>query len=298
MSATEKADDQEQQRRAAGLSEFAGRLLQQLNISAWFPAAFLVSGLAVLLQMRRQPDSDDVVEAVRALSEVSFGTIVVLLLSLLLAALLIQAFSFEAIRALEGYWGSTTLATWVTRRRVARHLAKVRGLEKRRRDLIERMEAKAPKDRAADMAVVDALATRSEGYPAPQRLLPTMLGNTLRSYEDRVDANHYARLESLVIENAERLSEGLLDDHDHRRARLDMYCSMTLVSAGLALAGLLVLEGTEARVEAFTAFAAASWMSYRAANASAHAYGIVLCAIDRRLADARQTREQMPAASY
>jgi hypothetical protein len=87
-----------------GLSQFISKVLDQLSLSAWLPAAMLVGCTAILLQLRSQGNFD-VGAAVVALTAKPLGILVVLLFSVVLAAMVSQAFSFGAIRFLEGYWG-------------------------------------------------------------------------------------------------------------------------------------------------------------------------------------------------
>lgn len=87
-----------------GLSQFMAKVLDQLSLSAWLPAAMLVGCTAIVLQLRSQRNFD-VGAAVLALTAKPLGIIVVLLFALVLAAMVSQAFSFGAIRFLEGYWG-------------------------------------------------------------------------------------------------------------------------------------------------------------------------------------------------
>ena len=89
---------------AAGVSQFLARIFEQLSLSSWLPAAMLVGNLAVLLQMRSQ-QSTGVIAAVKGLSE-PLGVVVALLFALVLATIVLQAFEFELIRALEGYFDS------------------------------------------------------------------------------------------------------------------------------------------------------------------------------------------------
>jgi hypothetical protein len=65
----------------------------------------LVGSLVVLLQLHAQDDRN-LVSAVRKLIEQPFGLIVLALSALVLATLITQAFEFEVIRVLEGYWGN------------------------------------------------------------------------------------------------------------------------------------------------------------------------------------------------
>lgn len=87
------------------LSEFVAKVLNQLSLSAWLPAAFFVISLAVLLTFREQ-QSLDLVAVLESLQDprTQLTLLVTAIPGLVVATLVTQAFSFEAIRALEGYW--------------------------------------------------------------------------------------------------------------------------------------------------------------------------------------------------
>src|ERR1700760_3896342 len=87
----------------SGISAFVARVLDQLSLSAWLPAAVLTAGVAVLLQFRSDK-SADVLAAVRALTADPVRVLVLIIPLLVIATVVTQAFSFEAIRTLEGYW--------------------------------------------------------------------------------------------------------------------------------------------------------------------------------------------------
>jgi hypothetical protein len=122
---------------AEGLSAFLGRVLNQLSLSAWFPAAMLVGSLAVLLQLRAEPDRD-VVKAVTRLASEPLGLLILLLFALVLATIITQAFEFEVIRLLEGYWGDSLVAKSISRPFVARQRYKLNQLPRRRAELMLR----------------------------------------------------------------------------------------------------------------------------------------------------------------
>ena len=86
-----------------GIPAFLGRVLNQLSLSAWLPAAMLVGSLAVLLQLRTQQNRN-LVEAATGLVNRPLGLLILLLFALILATMVTQAFEFEVIRLLEGYW--------------------------------------------------------------------------------------------------------------------------------------------------------------------------------------------------
>lgn len=63
-------------------------------------------------------------------------------------------------------------------------------------------------------------------YPKPGRMLPTRLGNVLRTHEDQTQRQ---RVETFVLEIYELLPQTLRVQHDEQRNRLDLYCSMIFV---------------------------------------------------------------------
>jgi hypothetical protein len=90
---------------AEGISAFLGRLLDQLSLSAWLPAAMLVGSLSVLLELHAQRNGN-VAEAATNLVNKPLGLLIVVIFALVLATMVTQAFEFEVIRLLEGYWGN------------------------------------------------------------------------------------------------------------------------------------------------------------------------------------------------
>lgn len=111
-------------------SQFLGKVFDQLSLSSWMPAAMLVGNAAVLIQVNSQSRLD-LGAAIIALTDKPFGIIVVLLFSVVLAAILTQAFQFEAIRLLEGYWSPGFIRSAVTRISVRRHARRLRRLRER-----------------------------------------------------------------------------------------------------------------------------------------------------------------------
>jgi hypothetical protein len=120
-----------------GISAFLGRLLNQLSLSAWLPAAMLVGSLAVLLQLHAQ-HNHDVVEAVTKLVNRPLGLLVLLLFALLLATMVTQAFEFEVIRLLEGYWGNSLITKGIAHLLVNRQRRKRDRLLRKRDQLTVR----------------------------------------------------------------------------------------------------------------------------------------------------------------
>jgi hypothetical protein len=65
----------------AGFSSFIGKVLDQLSLSAWLPAAMLVGNLALLLQLNQDKDFN-IERAVQSLAAKPLGTVIILVFSL------------------------------------------------------------------------------------------------------------------------------------------------------------------------------------------------------------------------
>lgn len=133
----------------------------------------------------------------------------------------------------------------------------------------------------------EELVSRIKEYPQIHRMLPTRLGNTLRSVEDPLTRRITGGLEGLIQRNYDQIPEKLQSQHDQYRARLDMYCILVFVFLLLAILGPLAIVrdirspwpgGT-----VFLLYCTLSWVSYEAAVASARGYGSVLRAVVERL---------------
>ena len=130
-----------------------------------------------------------------------------------------------------------------------------------------------------------ALSIRLKAFPNDgSRLLPTRLGNTMRSFEERLQGHSEgAKMRGYLYAHLHAIPPMLMNEHDRYRNRLDMYAVMTLLCAVLtplnfvALLGILPLN-----VVASTsgAFALLSYFSYRGAISAALDYGPILLAID------------------
>jgi hypothetical protein len=127
-----------------GLSEFFAKVLNQLLLSSWLPAAAVVVGGVYVLALRQELDNPTqcedgcswatgLVGAAARLADLSVGGAVVLLILIIVATMLTQAFTFEAIRFLEGYWGANRIMRMCGKGGVAFH-------ERRRRRLSDRQQ--------------------------------------------------------------------------------------------------------------------------------------------------------------
>jgi hypothetical protein len=110
------------------LSQFVARVLTQLSLSAWLPSAALVLSLAFIVEWGEAADAagssasawTTISAALGQLAKISIGGALLLFVAVVVLTIFTQAFSFEAIRVVEGYWGTAgplgTYASWRCRR--------------------------------------------------------------------------------------------------------------------------------------------------------------------------------------
>ena len=275
-------------------------------------------------------------DALTRMSAIGIGGAVLLVIAVVVVTILTQAFSFEAIRVLEGYWGTTDAVESIARWRASRHRGHKGKLDRRRRKLTEdawavakakiiemedgrrqnglrpdltpimigRLEARVlktfpvgrltPKQlervRRYDwqrQAPAELLRRRVNvgkqlnDFPRPERTLPTRLGNILRAHEDQIE---HEPVESFIQDVFDELPRSLQKDHDEQRNRLELYCSMVFVVALSGIVGIARFTPQHWPYATGSATAATGgiWIMYRAALATARAYGQLLVAIARR----------------
>ena len=125
------------------ISQFVARVLDQLSLSAWLPAAALlllldfIVQLGVALDARGKGSAWVVGDALTRMSAIGIGGAVLLVIAVVVVTILTQAFSFEAIRVLEGYWGTTNAVESIAQWRASRHRSRKGKLDRRRRKLTE-----------------------------------------------------------------------------------------------------------------------------------------------------------------
>jgi hypothetical protein len=195
-----------------GVSAFIARVLDQLALSAWLPAAFLTASMAVLLEFR-SAKSANLLRAVQALTAQPLQVLVVMIPLLVIATVVTQAFSFECIRILEGYWGSSRLTDFARRPMVWLHLRKRQSINNRlRREYRRAVRAAMPEMlmNGISFPVVKAIEARvSPGQPQPD--LTDEQNEELRATDWRTwsDAWRLARIGNLT-RGAERYPDAYL----------------------------------------------------------------------------------------
>jgi hypothetical protein len=120
-----------------GVSAFIAKVLNQLSLSAWLPAAVFAASVTMLAQFRSQK-SLSVGHALKAITDHPGPILILILPVLVLTTMLTQAFSFGAIRALEGYWMRRGPMAWSRSLMIRRHAGRRDRLEKRRAKLAKK----------------------------------------------------------------------------------------------------------------------------------------------------------------
>lgn len=144
-SVTGDSDSDRSESAREGLSAFVARVLDQLALSAWLPAAFLAAGVAILLEFHSQK-SASTLNAVGRLTTNPGQVLVIIVPLLVIATVVTQAFSFEFIRALEGYWPRRGPIGIIARAMTHRHLRKKHAVIKRQNaESAEAFRAALPK---------------------------------------------------------------------------------------------------------------------------------------------------------
>lgn len=159
----------------SGLSQLVARILAQLSLSAWLPAAALVLLTSLLLKLgeilneyrqavvkaapNQVPSPPSIgewfAEGIRRMGTVDVPQLLLMAVAVVVLTMLTQAFAFEAIRVLEGYWSPFFAVEWIANGCCLYFRERLRIVRRRERILIrsawtsaERVMRKMLKERA------------------------------------------------------------------------------------------------------------------------------------------------------
>lgn len=322
----EQAGDAPAPAEPEGLSAFVARVLNQLSLSAWLPGAFFIVTSACIWWFRTR--GAVTLSGLGAYVQANWVPVLVLALpSLVVATLLTQAFSFEAIRSLEGYWRTRGPESLMRNIGITWQAYRQQSLEKRLRRMVAKAFRKARPRLLAhgiDAAALLAVQADFDGDPRPtgftkkqtknaaalhiswltdcdpraaatiqrvqrdlaefpqySRVMPTRLGNVLRTAEDRL-RNLNGDLEGFVMAHRAVVPTRVLEHHDQFRTRLDMYCTLVFVAVAVAVLSVLAMWTLPmiGRILIPLVLLIMAWVSYRAAVSSARGYATILGQID------------------
>ena len=118
-----------------GISAFATRVANKLTLSTWLPAALFALSVDVLLQFRNAG-------AVNASSAAkAFDPVQVLIVAIplfVIVAAMTNAFSFEMIRTLEGYWRGRGIVSLARMLMIQKHARRKKAITARRHKVFEK----------------------------------------------------------------------------------------------------------------------------------------------------------------
>jgi hypothetical protein len=249
----------------------------RFNIVSLLPNASLVLfGLALIASgaPRQTPSLDKLLAAVDNLSA---ARVAAMLAFVLIVSLILHPFQFSLVQLLEGYWDATGLG------RALGALGK--ELHRRRRQRLEFLvqQASEEDDEEEEEEVEEVRwegKQAAEGlrqYPDQTRLLPTMLGNTLRAAEDEAGARYGLPTIAAMPRLYPYLSDRFAAVYVDRRNQLDVAArfSAVLMLATALSAAMLWANGGWWRILPFGT-AMLAWVSYQAAVRAAANYGQAL----------------------
>lgn len=211
------------------LSQLVARILEQLALSAWLPAAALtllvtfIMRVGDVLENPNTPTSEEkpvplnpgavISSALEQMANISIGGAVLLVMTVVVVTMVTQAFTFESIRLLEGYWGVWRPVERVAQAR-AKHWRNVRKrLVKRQRRLTKRAWKKAKLRIAAEDDYTKDMV-RALGAQVVEGEAPLTLNDAQVALVDSTDWWHYApsdlRRRAVNVEKA-------LDDFPHSK---------------------------------------------------------------------------------
>lgn len=324
-------DDARPEKLSETISQFVARVLGQLSLFAWLPAAALVLALTFVVKLNSVLDNkvkpkdagDAIGRAFDAMTAIGFSGVLLLFSIVIVLTVLTQVFAFDAILTLQGYWGTLRVVEWIAKYRCEHFRSQCADLCTRRAKLSEEAQSSArsqikswyseaiarqvasdeldhagrilaekgvPPDLLNRYAPPDLLRrlanvnTRLHDFPhadSPRlsRIMPTRLGNVLRSYVDQLESEEVGQAFILGIYG--RLPPHLRAQHDEWRVRLNLYCSMffVVVLTTAATAALFAPQHWRYAISAAGVGIVAMWLVYRGAIATARYYGLLLLSI-------------------
>lgn len=192
------------------------------------------------------------------------GEWVMLFLGVIIAALLLQPLQRHLVRWLEGYPLTRGVGLLLGRPLITRW----RRRWERLNDVQQRVDP-----RPEDLPVMIEAAARLARLPrAPERLMPTGLGNTLRAAEDRPAETYGIDTVAAWPELYAVLPERTASLVDDARDQLDTTCRMTAAFAMMGVLSAVILPFSRWTFLAL-AFLLASALTYRSAISAAESYG-------------------------
>lgn len=250
-------------------SDLAGRTTADLDarfrVTQLLPILLLAFVLGALVLAGAPGQPPDLQRVGNRINDGDWSAPAAIVVISVLLALVLRPFQTQVVRLLEGYWGPGTTRATATKYLQLSQLA-------RREKIESQLQRVGP-------SVQSQLEYQLRWFPDPERLLPTRLGNILRSIEDNAGQRYGLNTIATWSRLYPLLSEVLRSQVDKAR---DEYDTSARLSAGLGIvagvaAVMLLPNGGWWRI-APALLLSLSYMSYRAACAAARYYGTTVYA--------------------
>ena len=235
---------------------------RRFNLVNLVPSMALILFVAVLIRSGAATGSPNPAELLKSTSW-TVANLAATTLAVVVGSLLFEPFQIGLVKLFEGYWGDSSLARALRDIGVEFHLRRFQVLK------------------AVDNGVVPAISLQREAaaeglrlYPLERdRLMPTRLGNVLRSAEDRAGQRYGLQTVTMWPLLYPSVSASLTEALDGLRDQLDVavrLCVMLLVAA-IVSAAMLATDGWWLGVPVAAVLLA--WLAYRSAIRTGVAYG-------------------------
>jgi hypothetical protein len=287
------------------------RIGRYFAIVSMIPSLFLVLWVYLLVASGSLTGTPTWHKVEVAISDWSLGKVAWVVLATLAVAVVLHPLQFVTTQLLEGYWGTTSLAIAAMKIRIVHHRKRQRDLRSQAganrrawigacKDLLgidpEKDPEKDPvlmkrisnfiKSKPGDSLMLYLVAEESarsqnaRAYPSDAtRILPTQLGNVLRSFEDAAGSQY--GLSSLTISPhlhllaPPRHLEYLVDAREDMDSAIRI-CTVGLIATILTV-GLLLTDGFWLLWAILPYFI--SYLAYKGAVSAAQGYGSVIASV-------------------
>lgn len=241
----------------AGTGQAIGRYF---SVVSMVPSTLLVIYVFLLVSSGAWSGYPEWRAAVQSLTDLGIGSVATLLVGGVALGLLIHPIQTSIVQFFEGYWGASDLARYARSARIAHH--------QRRFEIIERKDVEEDNQEARRLR---------NSYPEKlDWVMPTRLGNVLRSYEMRVGRQY--GLEALTILPHMALVARTVDVRylDDQRAQLDLAVRLSFTALLACTLSVVFLwrDGLWLLV-AMVPYGFA-YLAYRGAIVTAHEYGMAM----------------------
>jgi hypothetical protein len=252
----------------------------RFSIVSVFPAALVVFDVFVLVQSGAFSGRPDIHALIVQSKHLGAGTILLLALSVFVLGLMLQPFQLAMVRLLEGYWGASRPATFIFNRVAAPRrrwfatqlqlsrlqIAEPKPVSGQRIDGYHE-ELREFRKRQRKKARADAVRLR---YPRTvDRVLPTALGNALRSFEDTAGQRYGLETIPAFRRLYPLMSNSLSKSYADSRLQLDSAAGLCVAFFVITLVSIPPLAGDGWWQAMPAGTALLTWITYRGAIASA-----------------------------